>query len=103
MTSLKRGFASTRVLLSITLRTYARAKTGSTPLDVPAIMLIVPVGAMVVVVALRRGGSPFSAYSDLSKFGKAPRSSASTREASFDASCMVAITCSATSRAFSEL
>ncbi len=72
----------------MTLRTYASAKSGSIPLDVPAMMLMVPVGAMVVVVALRRGASPRAANSDRWKLGNSPRAFASSLEASLDASCM---------------
>ena len=46
--------------MSITFRMNERAKTGSIPLLQPAMMLMVPVGAIVVVVALRRGTFSFS-------------------------------------------
>ena len=42
------------------IREYLTLKTGSMPLDVPAIILKVPVGAMVVVVAFLRGMPFFS-------------------------------------------
>lgn len=40
------------------LREYATAKSGSMPAVVPAISEMVPVGAIEVSWALRRGGSP---------------------------------------------
>ena len=42
----------------MTLRMKARAKIGSTPLETPAMMEMVPVGAMVVRVALRTRLAP---------------------------------------------
>jgi hypothetical protein len=47
------GLASRSRVLSMTLRTYASPKSGSMPLEHPAIMLMVPVGAMDSTVALR--------------------------------------------------
>lgn len=44
--------------LSATRRLVSKAKTGSMPLLTPAMRLIVPVGAMVVTVALRRRLTP---------------------------------------------
>ncbi len=43
---------------SMTRRTKETAKRGSMPLEQPEMMLMVPVGAMVVVVALRRRPRP---------------------------------------------
>jgi hypothetical protein len=40
------------------VRSYSKAKTGSMPLETPAIRLRVPVGAMVLTVTLRIG-APF--------------------------------------------
>ena len=42
----------------MTLRAKLRANSGSTPDEQPARIDSVPVGAMVVMVALRRGGMP---------------------------------------------
>ena len=66
--------------LSITFLTYATANIGSMPLDADAMMLIVPVGAMVVTVAFLIP-SYLSAILLPSKFGKFPRSWASAADA----------------------
>ena len=49
---------------------YARAKYGSIPLEAPAIIEIVPVGAIVVIVALRIALNPRAGYILLSKLEK---------------------------------
>ena len=59
----------------MTLRTNARAKMGSMPLETPAMMEMVPVGAMVVRVALRTL-LPLAAQVLSSQLGKTPRSRA---------------------------
>ncbi len=63
------------------------------PLEQPAMMLIVPVGAIVVVVALRSGrpaGPPVQRESDHA--GNGPRRSASSREAASDSASRKAAT-----------
>ncbi len=47
------GLTSTSFLLSSTFRVKAMLNSGSIPDEAPTIMLMVPVGAIVVVVALR--------------------------------------------------
>jgi len=51
------------------------------PLETPQMMEIVPVGAMVVTVALRMALKPCSLYMLLSNNGKLPRASASSSDA----------------------
>jgi len=68
-------------------RTYDTANSGSIPLEHPAMMLIVPVGAMVVVVAFRTRGPPSRSYTEPAKFGNTPRSAASSTEAARASSC----------------
>ncbi len=67
-------------------------------------MLMVPVGAMVVRVALRIGPGAGAVVSlTRRRWGTSPRSSASSAEAVPGVLSMKAITCSATSTASSEL
>ena len=54
----KIGLTSRSSSLSMTVRTKLRANRGSMPLEQPAMMLRVPVGAMVVVVALLQRQTP---------------------------------------------
>ena len=63
----------------MTFRMKARAKIGSTPLEQLAMMEMVPVGAMVVRVALRTR-RPLAAQVLSSQLGKTPRSRASSSE-----------------------
>jgi len=49
------------------------ANSGSTPEEAPAMIEMVPVGAMVVTVALRWGRAPFLSKMEPLKLGKAPR------------------------------
>ena len=72
------------------------------PLEQPAIMLSVPVGAMVVQVALR-SLTPWSLYMLSSQLGNTPRSSARFWDVSWAFSCMKRMTVSAVSSASSEL
>ncbi|KYC46460.1 MAG: hypothetical protein AMQ22_02129 [Candidatus Methanofastidiosum methylothiophilum] len=58
--SAKTGFISKSSSLSITFRIYDIANMGSMPLELPAIRLIVPVGAIVVTVAFLIGASLLS-------------------------------------------
>ena len=53
---IKSGCISGKVSPSSTCLAYATAKTGSIPLEASAIILMVPVGAIVVVVAFRMYG-----------------------------------------------
>ncbi len=69
----------------MTVRTKLSAKSGSMPLEQPAMMLSVPVGAMVVVVALR-SWVPLSLKMLRSQFANVPRSAASACEVSWEAS-----------------
>jgi len=69
------------------------------PLEQPAMRLMVPVGAMVVVVAFRRAGRPRSWKMDREKLGNAPRSAARSSEAATASRATNAITRSARSRA----
>ena len=80
--------------LSITLRTKASANSGSTPDEAPANIDMVPVGAMVVTVALR-GGCASCANTLCSQAGKGPRTAASAREAAQARSWMKPMTSSA--------
>ena len=67
--------------LSITVRTYETAKSGSTPEEQLPMIESVPVGAMVVTVALRVGHRQASRRSTLRSSGSTPRSSASLFDA----------------------
>lgn len=68
----KLGFTSSRCVPSRTSRTKLTAKSGSIPDVAPAMIDIVPVGAMVVTVAFRI--VLYFVFSALcSKFGKFPR------------------------------
>ena len=89
----KRGETSRRRAPSSTRRTKARAKSGSMPLLVPAMMLMVPVGATVVTVAFLMA-LHFLSW-DCSKSGKEPRSSPSCADSSRAVSVMNFITSSA--------
>ena len=66
-------------------------------------MEIVPVGAMVVTVALRIGGSPRLSKREPGKFGKGPLSRASSREAVWPSSRINFMTSSARASACPEL
>ncbi len=57
----------------MTWRTYETAKIGSIPEDALAMMEIVPVGAIVVTVAFRMGGSPRFSYTNRQNEEKLPR------------------------------
>jgi hypothetical protein len=85
----------------MTFRMYARAKMGSTPLEQLAMMEIVPVGAMVVRVALRTRLS-LAPQVLCSQLGKTPRSRAKSSEAVIASSCMKPITSVASRMAASE-
>ncbi len=78
------------------------AKRGSIPCEPPAIMLMVPVGAIVVTVALRIAGYFFAKTLSL-KAGKLPFSLPSSTLIFLPSSAMNFISCSAVSRAFFEL
>ncbi len=65
-------------------------------------MLMVPVGATVVTVAFRRGGSPISAYRLSAKAGKEPRSAAICSDLSRASHVMNLDTTSDRSSAFSD-
>ncbi len=80
---MKYGWTSTRRSLSITFLSNDNAKRGSIPLDEPQIILIVPVGAMVVVVAFLNILPSFRVL--FPKFGKAPLNFASSCDLSLDA------------------
>ncbi|MPN00440.1 hypothetical protein SDC9_147635 [bioreactor metagenome] len=67
------------------------AKSGSMPLETPAIIDIVPVGAIVVVVAFLSCIS-LSANMLLAKLGNVPRTSANSIEACLDLSFIKLIT-----------
>jgi hypothetical protein len=60
---------------------YEIAKSGSIPEEEFAMIEIVPVGAMVVTVALRIGSAPGLSKIEPLKFGKEPRARESSREA----------------------
>ncbi len=65
------------------------------PEEQPAIRARVPVGAMVVTVALRRGGRPARAGALVDQPGKGPRSSASRSLARRAVRCTCPISSSA--------
>ncbi len=80
------------------------AKRGSIPLEQPEMMLMVPVGATVVVVALRMWPAPLLLSKTLpGKLGKLPRFSARAAEAARDSRWIKAMTSSATLTASAEL
>ena len=54
------------------------------PLEQPAMRLMVPVGARLLTVALRRGGCPRWAYTLRGKLGNGPLSWARAAEAMWD-------------------
>ena len=72
--------------------TKETAKSGSTPEEAPAMMEMVPVGAMVVTVALRIFPLPGRSKMEPLKLGKVPRTLASSREAACPSSLMNFIT-----------
>ena len=72
------------------------------PLDTPAMILMVPVGAIVVSAALRSFLNPILSQRLPLKFGNEPRSSASLKDASFAFSLLNLITSSTTFNASSE-
>ena len=72
------------------------------PLAQPAMMLIVPVGAIVVVVALRSAGCPARCHREPGHAGKLPRRSASAIEAASDSRSRNPATRSASASAASE-
>ena len=72
------------------------------PLEQPAMMLIVPVGAIVVTVALRTRAPPGASKMEPSKLGNTPRSRARSSLAARASSWMKLITSAAILQASSE-
>ena len=87
------GFTSTKAFLSSTCLVKAMLNKGSMPDEAPPMMLIVPVGAIVVVVAFH-GLLPRREYA-LFVVGEGAPDSASSAEALRDPSSMKAMTLSA--------
>ncbi len=96
----KRGELSISLAPSRTFRTNATAKSGSMPEEVPAIMLMLPVGAIVVTVAFLIASH--SRKEDSSKSGNEPRSPPRRHDSSRATLVMNPITSSAIPRASCE-
>ena len=88
---LKTGLTMTKVFPTVFFRVYAKEKIGSIPLEHPARSEIVPVGATVVIAALRTVKSfqvlPFHA-------GNVPFASASLCDSATAVSVTIFMTCS---------